>query len=138
MLIDPFLNLDKTFSLVLQPRKTNTYSGIWCETLVDQQSAVNQVQQINSNNGFARGGLSSYWGRGRGSYNGTRSSTSTSLAVEDKIKALLSLVLKMEDIIIQFRLVSFSMHILLVIKTKGPSTFYCVLQLTVLLSTWCC
>jgi len=60
MLIDPFLNLDKTFSLVLQPRKTNTYSGIWCETLVDQQSAVNQVQQINSNNGFARGGLSSY------------------------------------------------------------------------------
>jgi len=71
MLIDPLPDLDKTFSLVLQQER-QTHIPVFGEIPVDQQSAVNQVQQTNSNKGFARGGSSSYRGRGRGSYNGTR------------------------------------------------------------------
>lgn len=53
-------------------QERQTRIPVFGETPVDQQSAVNQVQQTNSNKGFARGGSSSYRGRGKGSYNGTR------------------------------------------------------------------
>jgi hypothetical protein len=72
MLIDLLPDLDKTFSLVLQQER-QTHIPLFGDISVDQQSTINQVRQISSNKGSARGGgLSHSRGRGRGSYNGGR------------------------------------------------------------------